>query len=176
MFCLLTRCKFVFSSQDDTSPRGFSFHYEPLNLSYLEKPCRKCSPMHEVLHYMWKQTGLKKSSLLCFTSPLVTQPVVLQIELLVPAVPPNLLGPGLRRCWLPVVRPHQLQGSVHHSRPEEEPAGRRRRTSVIRLAFINPPPIVAILVSSRHSRYFRVCLKHFVSLIMSCAFKTYCLI
>lgn len=93
-----------------------------------------------------------------------------QSALTVSAVPSNLLGPGLRRRWLPVIRTHQLQGRVHHRRAEKEPAGRRRRgTSVIRLAFIFitvPPYIVAILVSSRHSVTFAFVWS--ISLVWSC--------
>lgn len=93
-----------------------------------------------------------------------------QSALTVSAVPSYLLGPGLRRRWLPVIRTHQLQGRVHHRRAEKEPAGRRRRgTSVIRLAFIFftvPPYIVAILVSSRHSVTFAFVWS--ISLVRSC--------
>lgn len=93
-----------------------------------------------------------------------------QSALTVSAVPSYLLGPGLRRRWLPVIRTHQLQGRVHHRRAEKEPAGRRRRgTSVIRLAFIFstvPPYIVAILVSSRHSVNFAFVWS--ISLVWSC--------
>lgn len=93
-----------------------------------------------------------------------------QSALTVSAVPSYLLGPGLRRRWLPVIRTHQLQGRVYHRRAEKEPAGRRRRgTSVIRLAFIFftvPPYIVAILVSSRHSVTFAFVRS--ISLVWSC--------